>query len=149
LGLYEDIELQQNDKRELSHQNSMRIQYVKVQSNDINACAESYHYTETGQRVTDFEFSTLAVLSPSNAFQYQSQSLETHMALINNSPFKFRIVDQDNRPVILSMCVMEMQFYTKAYFSEADRGAVRHQKRQMYVHITDKQRTVNLGMHVK
>jgi hypothetical protein len=116
LGLYEDIDLQQNDERELSRYNS--IQYVKVQSNDINACAESFHYTETGQRVTDFEFSTLAVLSPSNAFQYQSQSLETHMSLINNAPFKFRIVDQDNQPVILSMCVMEMQFYTKAYFSE-------------------------------
>jgi hypothetical protein len=57
----------------------MRIQYIKIQSTDINACIESYHYTETGTRVIDFEFSTLYVLSPSNGFQYQSQSLETHM----------------------------------------------------------------------
>jgi hypothetical protein len=40
------------------------------------------------------------------------------------------------------MCVMEMQFYTRSYFSESDVGTVRHQKRQMYVHLTDTQREV-------
>jgi len=47
---------------------------------------------------------------------------------LNNNNINFKIVDQDNRPVVLSWCLLEFILFTENYFIE--RSETVHKKRQ-------------------
>jgi len=56
-----------------------------------------------------------------------NKNLDVHMRL-NNNNINFKIVDQDNRPVVLSWCLLEFILFTENYFIE--RSETVHKKRQ-------------------
>ena len=50
----------------------------------------------------------MCVLSPSNLFEFDAKQIDTHLEIIKNMPLIIRLVDQQNRPVTLCSCVIEL-----------------------------------------
>jgi len=91
-----------------------------------------------------FDRSTVAVLTPSQNYEYSDSTLAVDIQIKNSSPLRFNLVDQDNTPIILTYVLLEIKltkaswfdsFQTEAHAQRSKRGP--HTKRQAWLELSD------------
>lgn len=93
LGIFGTIEIPYMDSR-FGGKNVFGIKFLKLISDDIDACAESYN--QTGQNnVVKIESNTIAVIPASDIDKgfSENSTYGIHMRIKNNMKLRFRLVD--------------------------------------------------------
>ncbi|CAL6037952.1 Conserved_hypothetical protein [Hexamita inflata] len=133
--------------------NSMRIQYIKVCCEQVNACMQNtVSYKDKNKNIRNkqlFSTDVLAVVNRSSKFCYSNKNLDVHLQLLKNPPLTFRIIDQDDRPVNISYIVLELMFYQKDALNFTDEvgspSQIKgHTKQQMFVSLETNQQEIQL-----
>ncbi|CAL6030570.1 Conserved_hypothetical protein [Hexamita inflata] len=133
--------------------NSMRIQYVKICCEQINACMQNtVAYKDANKNVRNkqlFSTDVLSVVNRSTKFCYSNKNLDVHLQLLKNPPLTFRITDQDDRPVNISFIVLELMFYQKEALNFTDEvgspSQIKgHSKQQMFISLETDQQEIQL-----
>ncbi|CAL6107153.1 Conserved_hypothetical protein [Hexamita inflata] len=133
--------------------NSMRIQYVKICCEQINACMQNtVAYKDKNMNVRNkqlFSTDVLSVVNRSTKFCYSNKNLDVHLQILKNPPLTFRITDQDDRPVNISFIVLELMFYQKEALNFTDEvgnpSQIKgHSKQQMFISLETDQQEIQL-----
>ncbi|CAL5996703.1 Hypothetical_protein [Hexamita inflata] len=158
LGIHQDIQLANGAETDMTKKydqlddNSMRIQYVKICCEQINACMQNtIQYKDKGnlRQKTLFDNDVLTIVNRSSNFCYSNKNLDVHLQLLKNPPLTFRILDQDNRPINISFIVIELQFYQKQVLNFTNEVTLSsqikgHNKMQMFMSIEKEQQEISL-----
>ncbi|CAL6030325.1 Hypothetical_protein [Hexamita inflata] len=158
LGIHQDIQLANGAETDMTKKydqlddNSMRIQYVKICCEQINACMQNtiqYKDQNNLRQKTLFDYDVLTIVNRSSNFCYSNKNLDVHLQLLKNPPLTFRILDQDNRPINISFIVIELQFYQKQVLNFTNEVTLSsqikgHNKMQMFMSIEKEQQEISL-----
>ncbi|CAL6077606.1 Hypothetical_protein [Hexamita inflata] len=158
LGIHNDIQLiieaatNMTEEFDQLDDNSMRIQYVKICCEQINACMQNtiqYKENTILRQKTLFNYDVLTIVNRSSNFCYSNKNLDVHLQLLKNPPLTFKILDQDDRPINISFIVIELQFYQKQVLNFTNEVTLSsqikgHNKQQMFMSIEKEQQEISL-----
>ncbi|CAL6056793.1 Conserved_hypothetical protein [Hexamita inflata] len=159
-GIHNDIILKKGEqtntvdvKYNQLDDNSMRIQYIKVCCEQVNACMQNtVSYKDKNKNIRNkqlFSTDVLAIVNRSSKFCYSNKNLDVHLQLLKNPPLTFRITDQDDRLVNISYIVLELMFYQKDALNFTDEvgspSQIKgHTKQQMFISLETNQQEIQL-----